>query len=72
MEELKRCEMNILIRNIVKTGQTCVTPLSIKKKKEALLNRPIRLTQCCTQFKPFGNKSIVSGFPYHLNVNATL
>ena len=20
-------------------------------------NRPIRLTQCCTQFKPFGNKT---------------
>ena len=23
--------------------------------------RPIRLTQCCTQFKPFGNKTFVSG-----------
>ena len=22
-----------------------------------LYNRPIRLTQCCTQFKPFGNKT---------------
>ena len=21
------------------------------------MNRPIRLTQCCTQFKPFGNKT---------------
>ena len=21
-------------------------------------NRPIRLTQCCTQFKPFGNKTL--------------
>ena len=20
-------------------------------------NRPIRLTQCCTEFKPFGNKT---------------
>ena len=24
-------------------------------------NRPIRLTHCCTQFKPFGNKTFVSG-----------
>ena len=25
------------------------------------LYRPIRLTQCCTQFKPFGNKTFCSG-----------
>ena len=37
-------------------------------------HRPIRLTQCCTQFKPFVNKTFCkkSGISYHLNVNETL
>ena len=42
----------------------------IKKGLTGTLNRPIRLTQCCTQLKSFGNKFQV--FPYHLNVNAVL
>ena len=36
------------------------------------INRPNRLTQCCTQFKPSGNKTLFQVFPYHLNMNATL
>ena len=36
-------------------------------------NRPIRPTQCCTQFKPFGNETFyIRNFQYHLNVNASL
>ena len=36
-------------------------------------NRPIRLTQRFTQFKPFGNETFCfRNFQYHLNVNATL
>ena len=32
-----------------------------------------QLTQCCTQFKPFGTKTFCSRhFPYHLNMNVTL
>ena len=37
------------------------------------VNRPIRLTQCCTQFKPFGNKTFCfRNFHIIFNVNATL
>ena len=35
-------------------------------------NGPNRLTQCCPQFKLFGNKMFSSRNPYHLNVNALL
>ena len=32
-------------------GNTSMEPVDVKE------HRPIRLTQCCTQFKPFGNKT---------------
>ena len=36
-------------------------------------NRPNRLSQYCTQFKPFWNKTFFfQVFRYHLHVNATL
>ena len=31
-----------------------------------LTNRPIRLTQCCTQFRSFGNKTFCSKY-FHMN-----
>ena len=49
----------------------CVSHVHVNTLNYALLftnNRPIRLTQCCTQFKPF----LFKEFPYHLNVNATI
>ena len=36
-------------------------------------DRPIRLTQCCTQLKPFEDKRFFfQEFPYDLHVNATV
>ena len=35
-----------------KPTETSVTEICYES-----VNRPIRLTQCCTQFKPFGNKT---------------
>ena len=40
--------------------------------KTSNLDRPIRLTQCCTQFKPFGNKSFCFRNFHTFNENATL